>query len=728
MKRLLYYPVVLVLAVTCIYVTDSFQSATSSEMNGYLIISSSNKSTLKPLIELRENNGLVVHFVEIEDIAEEPDPKVIRDFVKQHLNEWNLKFLLIVGTNSTIPMLEARPDPDNLSHMMVGNTYTDYYYATPSAVWDRDKDGNLGEYRDDGIASYEPEIYVGRIPFDDNENVSDCVSNICEFSSLSDAQRSKILFPAGILSYKNQLWDGVPMERGDGGEFSELIYEDFFRYRGFTPHRMYEKEGLLKSPYECEEPLNNDILEERFNDRFGFVCLTGHGSPNRVVRTVWNTNQNVIGTPEDDQISQPKMIHSNDLKRVDLNWGIVLAASCSTSNPRMLYNLGAMSLRAGCASYIGSTNVAWGPSFWKKPEDGGMDTIYYLFTKNITQTGMTTGQALADSLYKFSTDYFWGDTEDPPEASQMNIFNYNLYGDPAVTLIDGDESSWISINEPTIHVEAGGTALWEGDISGDISKNDRFQVLPAKEDMIWAFPEIEIDHENAKWRIEIEIPDDVDLGRREWLVYQYVDTGRIRKSLFLDIHQAEQADFIYSTIPENIAPYRTFEIDIKASKPFEKSNVTFKYDPSLLKLEGITFPTDEQMDSWHYTDNFFGMALIQFRDSETGSIASLHFRAKSEFEHTKIKLSNLSVTDEMNDLCSLPRDIVLLISQDEITRSRADFNHSGYVDMVDLSMLLTKFGGTSDDSDWDIRFDLDSSGDIDIRDYIKVIEFMTPTP
>ena len=111
----------------------------------------------------------------------------------------NLKFLLIVGTNSAIPMLQAKPDPEKISHMMVGNTFTDYYYATPSANWDRDGDGNLGEFRDDGIASYEPELYVGRIPFDNEGDVADCVSNICEFSLMTDAQRSKILFPVGMI-------------------------------------------------------------------------------------------------------------------------------------------------------------------------------------------------------------------------------------------------------------------------------------------------------------------------------------------------------------------------------------------------------------------------------------------------------------------------------------------------------------------------------------------------
>lgn len=727
MRRFIYSIVAILIAFTSFNMMEA-RLVESAENDGYLIISSSNKTTLKPLIELREKQGYEVRYVSIDDIAEMPEPQMIREYIINRIEEWNLKFLLIVGTNSSIPMLQAKPDPEKISHMMVGNTFTDYYYATPSANWDRDGDGNLGEFRDDGIASYEPELYVGRIPFDNEGDVADCVSNICEFSLMSDAQRSKILFPAGILSYKDQLWDGEPMERGDGGEFSELIYNDIFRDKGFSRHRMYEKDGFLKSPFECEEPLNSNILEDRFNDHFGFVCWTGHGSPNRVVRTVWNTNYNVMGTPEEDQISQLKMIHSNDLKRVDLNWGIVLAASCSTSNPRMLYNLGAMTLRAGCASYIGSTNIAWGPSYWKKPSDGGMNTVYYLFSRNIAQEGMTTGQALADALYEFSTDYFWGDTEDPPEASQMNIFNYNLYGDPAVTLINGDETPWLTVDEPTIHVEAGEMAIWEGNIIGDIPKVKRIQILPAKQDMIWAFPDIQLDHENAKWKIEIQIPDNVQLDRREWLIYQYMDKSRVKISLFLDIHKPEQAEFSWKITPGKIAPYRLFVLDLASSKAFDNSSITFKYDPFLLSLEGITFPSDTTTDNWFYTDNFFGMALIKFKDSDTGEIVSLQFRAKTKFSTTEINLSDLSVSGNNMNLCTLPRSIAISINHEEIIRSQADFNHSGYVDIIDLSMLLTRMGYDKNDPNWDECFDLDGDGDIDFRDYITAVELLTPLP
>ncbi|MEZ4813420.1 MAG: C25 family cysteine peptidase, partial [Caldisericia bacterium] len=271
---------------------------------------------MDPLIIYHESQELKVYYVQVDEIDNKITPQKIRDFLLEKKDEWNLKFLLIAGTHEKIPMLVASPDPDKTSHSMVTNTPTDYYYATPSANWDKDGDGIFGELKDDGIASFEPEIYVGRIPFDTDDDVLKISHYISRFDSSSDAEKAKCLFPGGMLSYKGQLWEGGPMERGDGGYFSELVYADHLE-ENFSRYRMYESEGFLKSPFICEDGLTNTNLKRHFSKKYGLVCWTGHGSPERVVRTVWNTMAGGKTIPGKDEVEEPKLLHSSELKRTD---------------------------------------------------------------------------------------------------------------------------------------------------------------------------------------------------------------------------------------------------------------------------------------------------------------------------------------------------------------------------------------------------------------------------
>ncbi len=719
--------VLLVVSVFCIGLTDFVYAST--ENDGYLIISSISKNSLAPLIEFRENRGLTVYFTDVEDIDTEVTPVKIRDYILEHKDEWNLKFLLLVGTQKTVPMLKGNPDPNKFSHDMVSITPTDYFYATPSSNWDKDGDGIFGELEDDGIMAFEPEIFVGRIPFDTQKDVLKIAEQIVEFDSLTDAQKSKCLFPGGLLGFKGQIWEGKSMERGDGGEFSELIFEDHFKQAGFSRYRMYEKDGFLSAPLICEESLTSTNLKRHFSQQFGLVCWTGHGSPVGVVRTVWGASPGGSTAPDKEELSQPKLIHSSDFRQTDVKWGIVLAASCSTSNPKILYNLGASVLRAGCASYIGSTGVAWGPSYWREPKDGGMDTILYLFSKNIVKPGTTTGEALDYALYEFGDKYFWGDVEDPPEASQMNIFNFNLYGDPAVTLIRGDETPRIVVKEPSVFIKAGEKAIWEGEIKGDSEDINRVQIIPAKEDMLWAFPEIQFDFENNKWKIEIDIPNSVRVGRKEWNIYHYIGEERIVKTLVLNIYKKEKAEFSHGIFPKILAPFRTFNIELKVNLSYKTSSFVLKFNPHKLELKTIMFADRRQKGGWSFIDNHFGMAVATFKGQGENDVASLVFTPRNGFDEDVISILDLRVTDKNGESSnSLPRKIHVFVDKDEIIRSRADFNHSGYIDSVDLSMIILRLGtNESDLVNWDSTFDLNRDGLVNLVDYGLAIKLMTPT-
>ncbi|HOO96250.1 MAG TPA: C25 family cysteine peptidase [Caldisericia bacterium] len=715
--------VVFMLALVTFFGNQRFSIA-AERPYGYLIISVVSENTLKPLIDYRASQGLEVTFVKHTDIDDVDDPISIRDYIKDRMEELNLRYVLFVGRHKTLPMLTAVPDSSISGHDMVNDTETDFFYATPNAIWDKDGDGRLGELTDDGVMAHEPELFVGRIPFDDDKIVSNIVTRTIEFDSMTDAEKSRCLFPGSLLGYKGQMWEGKRMERGDGADFSEMIYNDFFRDSGFSRFRQYESEGLLPAPYVFEEPVSDSTLSSRFPENFGLVCWTGHGSPERVVRTIWYEKPGGVSAPEEKNLKQPKLIHSSDVKSSTLRWGIVMAASCSTSNPRREYNLGAACLAAGAVGYVGSTGVAWGPSYWRTVDDGGMNTVYYLFAKNISQTGTTTGEAMANSLYEYAKDYFWGDTEDPPEASQMNIFNYNLYGDPAVTLVRGDQSPRLVVDEPSTYSYPGGTAVWEGKVTGEIGTSFKAQVIPGQMDMAWAVPKIDI--EDGRWKIEIEISKDAETGERQWILMQTDSGARVKHPLILKVHARASQELLADINPQKLAPYRHFKLTFSTEGKLSTSNMMLKYDPFRLELIEI-FDASDESTHWDFIDNYMGMARITTDGDNENNLIILEFRPRAGFGVTELSVPSIYVADERGTtIISKPVSYGLTMEESEVWRSRADFDHSGYVDDTDLCYITTNLGLLSDGSLFTATLDINMDGVIDMMDYSLALSRLSP--
>jgi len=80
----------------------------------------------------------------------------------------SIKYLLIVGSDKLFPMKRLTPRGDNVHDQFDGDlvdTPSDIYFVDPFEDFDKDKDGNFGEYPDDNI-EIEPYVLVGRIPLD----------------------------------------------------------------------------------------------------------------------------------------------------------------------------------------------------------------------------------------------------------------------------------------------------------------------------------------------------------------------------------------------------------------------------------------------------------------------------------------------------------------------------------------------------------------------------------
>jgi hypothetical protein len=716
--------IVIALVIAGIVLLPIPQTRTANE--GILIFTKEPESIFANYVKMRESHGYNVYFQNLKDLTGENDridKDIVRKKILQAKKTKNVTNIILVGDMSLIPMPLGSPSSleGGLDADLV-DTPTDYYYATSSSNWDKDGDGRIGEYEDDGVVNYLPDVAVGRLPFNETTNVANALNSIVKFENLPDFMKAKAFFAGAMLGYKGELWNDVVMERTDGSQFLEDLYNDFLKKDGFSRYRMYEKSGFSPSPYECEEEINNQNMAFHLSETYGLTVWTAHGSSSGIVRHIWKDNPTGRTSPDKSSILQTQLLSSSDVNGKNTNWGIVVSASCCTSNPGSGSNLGATFIKNGAVGYVGATRVAWSPSYWRVVEDGGMDTILYLFIQNLTK-GMSAGWSLAMAHHEFANKYFYGDIEDPVEASQMNIFNFNLYGDPAVKIFrekhgkNGKNPDYCNLvlENPTSTATQGGKAAWTGIYEGSPGDSFSLSVLPSILDDGKVKPEITVS--DGKWQVSSSIPSDSQLGNRKWFLYIKQNGHESKLFLNLNVVQKENADLIGTIDIKKHAPFRPFKLTYAIPNGIRFVEMSIKYNPHQLQIKSAKL-AQPNLTGWLINDNWFGMLLIKSQGETNKNFLEITFIPTEKFKSTKIEVASIKPVGSMPEPLTVnPAPIEISTTEDDQWRSLADFDKSGYVDRIDLGIISGKIGITKAHPKWNPVFDLNGDLRIDLADY-----------
>ncbi len=306
--------------------------------NYVIITTDSLQGAVQPLVTWKNAIGYSVKVVATSWISTNYSgrdlPEKIRNFLINEYAEWGTKYVLIVGSHSTIPMRYCYPDPSDHDLNSDHTTPTDYYYADLNGDWDSDGDGYFGEYGQDNI-SYHPEVYVGRIPFDDSAIVASICQKSVNFEQASGDWKKEALLLGAIANYGGEN-HGFLLSRTDDAVLMEECWNDILGGNGYSRQRMYEKEGLSPSTYACEHPLtNSNVLNPSYGwpSGYGIVNWGAHGSWTAAYRKVWAWDDG-DGTPESEEMDWPVLISSGDAGSVDDSKpAIVFSNSCWTDYP-----------------------------------------------------------------------------------------------------------------------------------------------------------------------------------------------------------------------------------------------------------------------------------------------------------------------------------------------------------------------------------------------------------
>ncbi len=323
-------------------------------------------------------------------------------------------------------MRTCYPDPTNHAPDGIHDIPTDYYYADLTGNWDYDGDGFYGERGQDTV-DFTPEVIVGRIPTDGSSAVLSIANKIQQFEQTSyTGWKKNAMLLGAIYNYANEDNSGNP--RLDGAEVMEQCKNNLLT--GFSITTMYEKQGFGQCPYTCTYSLSNANIISQWggSSGWGIVNWAAHGSPTSASRKVWNTDDGDNVPENNGEIIWPIMIQSSDNGALNNNKPpIVFAASCLVSHAESPGCLGMSLLISGASAFVGATRVSYASQIWTQPSHGGHGTICYDFTDRIANKNEDCGHALYNAKRYVYNTYPWNAWYD-----NANMYNFNLYGDPAM--------------------------------------------------------------------------------------------------------------------------------------------------------------------------------------------------------------------------------------------------------------------------------------------------------
>jgi len=423
----------------------------------YLIITDEDLAeTLKPLAEWKSQKGLRTIIMSVKDISKDFSGSDLPEKIKNCINDFYLNnqttWVLLAGDIDTVPTRDAYA-PEY--YVADGNTVScDYYYSDLDHDWDSNDDGLWGS--DDDDKDYIAEVFVGRLSTSNNTVMEHLVQNIIEYETDPDVGEwmTSALYAGAMLVFDSDYNDNGEV---DFGECDANRNHNFLADRlpdNWSYLLMAEDEGLKNSSYFYNQSLNLVSLYDQINTGFSTGIITGHGSAQSMVRSLFDTDYDGDGLFDydadpynaggnaTDEGSHPLLISTQlGINSTNNRLGMYYLGGCSTGTFDDEYDcLSEYFLKTVAIGCIAGSNVVWGEDQWTEREHGGWysDGLTSRFWEQLfiyNQPGKAFSYAKADYVADRESlgedadgKTFYGDWE------QKVLKQFNLLGDPEVNL------------------------------------------------------------------------------------------------------------------------------------------------------------------------------------------------------------------------------------------------------------------------------------------------------
>jgi hypothetical protein len=384
---------------------------------------------LQDLASHKTDMGISSKLVSLNDIYQglifpvegRDEPEIIKYFIKNAIEYFNIKYVLLVGGENEFPT--------RITHVFVDYNegdaeefVSDLYYADiynenmNFCSWDSNNNDVFGEFNwsneqfFDDVDLY-PDVYLGRLACVNEFEVKSCVDKIIEYEigkAYTQDWFTELILCGGDTAPGDD-------EEIDEGEFICNTIENIMT--GFTAEKLYASNGGLNTAIN---------MRNKFNEGSGFLVLSGHANPGS-----WAThpheNDNLWLPPNGFTISDAKKL--NNQARLP----ILLTDSCSPFKFNVRDDCIGWSFvsndKGGVIGGFGCTGLSWGTD--------GISVISYLTSKLMIDTinsykkdgastiGMMWSMGINEYIYPGmdSGDY-------------KTIEEWELFGDPSLIIAE----------------------------------------------------------------------------------------------------------------------------------------------------------------------------------------------------------------------------------------------------------------------------------------------------
>jgi hypothetical protein len=404
----------------------------------YLIIAPSEfKDELQPLVDYKNNDEVDTILITLDEI---PDMGVdkqesIKYFIKDAIENMGVTYLLLVGAGveneEIFPVRNAWVPSGNYEEFFPSDLYyADIYDSNGNfSNWDLDNDGKFAEFKMgmssndmDAVDMY-PDIYLGKLPCNSEEEVSIIVDKIINYE-----EHNKML--NNIVQIGGDTFPGDANETNEGEFANEKVLE---KLPGYNSIRLWasESNGALE--------LTKQNIANGFNDNVDFMDFSGHGS-----YASWATH-----APADDRTwLPPKSIISPYTGWLYIDYDFFLvsneykhpvvvfnACSCSKySETDTCISWKSLNSKSGGIASFGASGIGYGSYGEHEVERvwGWMEVHIFesLYNDKIL------GQVWANCLNGYIDSFIEGEWDG---SDYKTILEMSMFGDPTLAIEDGKD-------------------------------------------------------------------------------------------------------------------------------------------------------------------------------------------------------------------------------------------------------------------------------------------------
>lgn len=470
---------------------DSRRAAADPEgRHDYVIITTKtireNSTALGSFLASLVRRGHTPYVKDVEDIfgqvANEPAPhgraEKIRQWLADHFQTMGIAYVLLIGNPSPChadpPGNRAYPEEScNDGHVPMKMTWplryyedattsdaknkaiapTDFYYADLHGNWDANGDGYFADPADpdnaddkgdfvEGGPDFSADVQVGRIPVygSDLAKLDAILRKIVAYrKARADdiAWRKSALLAMSFTFNKH-------VKYVDGAPLGEQLRDDFLAPAGYATWRMYQKDDADNlchdvSAYAAladENLVGGTRVQQRWaNAPAGIVTWWGHGSEGHVVvgaEGCWHANDGNSATAA-DYLMASSLAPGLD----DSHPAFTYQCACQNGWPETSDNLQYALLQNGAVATVAATRESWAGQVPPGHFNGTARNtgIGYEYLSRIVRN-LPAGDALTQAK---TAVVGWAESAmDTATKFQgfMNLLEFNLYGDPSLSLAD----------------------------------------------------------------------------------------------------------------------------------------------------------------------------------------------------------------------------------------------------------------------------------------------------